>query len=136
MITSNFLHAWHNPRRNMRALSVTVGSLVAAGMLFSVISAVAAPGAPPAPSQEARFLAANEAAMDKMMAGMTANPSGDVDSDFTAMMIPHHQGAIDMASRTDLRKGPGDPPAGAGDSGRSAVRNRCHEAMAGKNSRR
>jgi Domain of unknown function (DUF305) len=97
MITSYFLHASHNLRRNMRALSVPVGSLVAAGMLFSVISAVAAPGAPPAPSQEARFLAANEAAMDKMMAGMTAKPSGDVDSDFTAMMIPHHQGAIDMA---------------------------------------
>jgi uncharacterized protein (DUF305 family) len=35
--------------------------------------------------------------MDKMMAGMSAKPGGDVDGDFTAMMIPHHQGAIDMA---------------------------------------
>ena len=31
------------------------------------------------------------------MAGMAVKPTGDVDSDFAAMMIPHHQGAIDMA---------------------------------------
>jgi uncharacterized protein (DUF305 family) len=48
-------------------------------------------------SQEAAFLAENQAAMDKMMAGMNIKPTGDVDHDFTAMMIPHHQGAIDMA---------------------------------------
>jgi len=28
---------------------------------------------------------------------MTVTPTGDVDSDFVAMMVPHHQGAIDMA---------------------------------------
>jgi hypothetical protein len=32
-----------------------------------------------------------------MMNGMAAKPTGDVDRDFAAMMIPHHQGAIDMA---------------------------------------
>lgn len=48
-------------------------------------------------SQEAAFLAENQAAMDTMMAGMDIKPTGDVDHDFTAMMIPHHQGAIDMA---------------------------------------
>ncbi len=48
-------------------------------------------------SREARFLALNQTAMDKMMAGMSVRPTGDVDHDFTAMMIPHHQGAIDMA---------------------------------------
>lgn len=46
---------------------------------------------------EAPFLAENSVAMDKMMAGMDVKPTGDVDADFTAMMIPHHQGAIDMA---------------------------------------
>lgn len=48
-------------------------------------------------SQEAPFLAENTAAMDKMMADMDVKPTGDVDADFVAMMIPHHQGAIDMA---------------------------------------
>jgi len=37
-------------------------------------------------------------AMDRMHAAMMAvNPTGDTDRDFLAMMIPHHQGAIDMA---------------------------------------
>ena len=49
------------------------------------------------PAAEAAYLAANEAAMDKMMQDMTVQPSGDVDRDFVAMMAPHHQGAVDMA---------------------------------------
>jgi len=28
---------------------------------------------------------------------MTVSPTGDIDRDFVHMMIPHHQGAIDMA---------------------------------------
>jgi hypothetical protein len=36
--------------------------------------------------------------MRKMMNGMVAKPTGDVDADFVAMMVPHHQGAIDMAA--------------------------------------
>lgn len=38
------------------------------------------------------------------MRDMTVKPFGDVDRDFIAMMIPHHQGAIDMA-RAELRYG-------------------------------
>jgi len=37
-------------------------------------------------------------AMDRMdSAMMAAKPTNDPDRDFAAMMIPHHQGAIDMA---------------------------------------
>jgi len=48
-------------------------------------------------SEEAPFLTENDAAMKKMMNDMAVKPTGDVDSDFVAMMVPHHQGAIDMA---------------------------------------
>jgi uncharacterized protein (DUF305 family) len=36
-------------------------------------------------------------AMIRMDSGMSIRHSGDPDRDFAAMMIPHHQGAIDMA---------------------------------------
>ena len=57
-----------------------------------------------AADDEAAFTAENAAAMDTMMAGMAVKPSGDIDSDFAAMMIPHHRGAIDMAL-AELRHG-------------------------------
>ena len=53
---------------------------------------------------ESPFLSANDAAMNKMMADMTIKPTGDADRDFVAMMIPHHQGAIDMA-QAELKYG-------------------------------
>ena len=53
---------------------------------------------------EAPFMADNKTAMAKMMAGMDVKPSGNVDADFVAMMVPHHQGAIDMA-QAELRYG-------------------------------
>ena len=56
------------------------------------------------PSLEKPFLAENDAAMKKMMSDMTIQPSGDVDHDFVAMMVPHHQGAVDMA-QAELRYG-------------------------------
>jgi uncharacterized protein (DUF305 family) len=50
------------------------------------------------------FAAETQAAMDRMMRGMMVPPTGDVDRDFAAMMIAHHQGAIDMA-KAELRHG-------------------------------
>jgi uncharacterized protein (DUF305 family) len=49
-------------------------------------------------SEEQPFLSENAAAMNKMMADMTIKPTGDVDRDFVAMMVPHHQGAVAMAN--------------------------------------
>jgi hypothetical protein len=53
---------------------------------------------------EAPFLGGNVMAMSKMMTGMAITPSGNVDPDFVHMMVPHHQGAIDMAE-LELRYG-------------------------------
>jgi uncharacterized protein (DUF305 family) len=58
----------------------------------------------PAHDNEPPFLSENDAAMNKMMADMTIKPTGDIDRDFVAMMVPHHQGAIDMA-KAELRHG-------------------------------
>jgi hypothetical protein len=92
-------------------LGIVLGSLITAAAALSM------PGAhehgPPAecgvhslkctltktisPDEEA-FIAQSDSAMSKMMAEMAAGPSGDIDRDFVAMMIPHHQGAIEMAA--------------------------------------
>ncbi len=48
-------------------------------------------------SDEAPLLSENEAAMNKMMTNMRVKPTGNIDRDFVAMMVPHHQGAVDMA---------------------------------------
>ncbi|MGH8778464.1 DUF305 domain-containing protein [Paraburkholderia sp.] len=79
---------------------------VALSAMFAtpVFAAGATPTASTTASPEAPFLAENDAAMTKMMNDMTVSPSGDVDRDFVAMMVPHHQGAIDMA-QAELRYG-------------------------------
>ena len=44
------------------------------------------------------------ASMKTMMTNMRVKPTGDPDKDFVRMMIPHHQGAIDMA-KVELKYG-------------------------------
>ena len=44
------------------------------------------------------------ASMKTMMDGMHVKPTGKPDEDFARMMIPHHQGAIDMA-KVELQYG-------------------------------
>jgi len=61
-------------------------------LLLLGVAAVAQP-----PLEDSAFLDQGREAMQRMMTDMNVRPSGDVDRDFAAMMIPHHQGAIDMA---------------------------------------
>jgi uncharacterized protein (DUF305 family) len=44
------------------------------------------------------------ASMQAMMKNMRTKPTGDPDKDFVLMMMPHHQGAIDMA-KVELQYG-------------------------------
>jgi uncharacterized protein (DUF305 family) len=46
---------------------------------------------------DAPFVDRVRAAMTAMMTGMSTPPTGNADTDFVAWMVPHHQGAIDMA---------------------------------------
>src|SRR5258708_3819795 len=92
----------------MLAAFLAAGSLIAcSGEPRSIASYIAAICSTPfrsAPAAEAPYLAENLDAMTKMMIDMAIRPSGDVDADFVAMMVPHHQGAIEMA-RAELRYG-------------------------------
>ena len=72
--------------------------------LANYISAICAKPFGYASAVEAPYLAENVRAMTKMMIDMGIRPSGDVDLDFVAMMVPHHQGAIEMA-QAELRYG-------------------------------
>lgn len=63
--------------------------------------------ATPVPANATAATRAYIAANDRMHRGMAITYSGNADRDFVAGMIPHHQGAIDMA-RIVLQHG-GDP---------------------------
>ncbi|MDN7748538.1 DUF305 domain-containing protein [Burkholderia gladioli] len=78
------------------------GIRAALGAALLLAAGAAAAGAPA--QDERAFLAENDTAMSRMMDDMSIKPSGDVDRDFVAMMVPHHQGAIDMA-QAELRYG-------------------------------
>jgi uncharacterized protein (DUF305 family) len=87
-----------------RALGVTllVVAVAAAALTALVPRATATAGEPRrpasvAPTGEETFASLMDQAMERMHAGMSVAPTGDPDRDFARMMIPHHQGAVDMA---------------------------------------
>ena len=87
---------------SLGAVTLAIGFVVGAAFVVS-----ARDGSPSVPdlctttesvvTGETPFLAENATAMTKMMNDMAVKPTGDVDADFVAMMVPHHQGAINMA---------------------------------------
>ena len=86
------------PRRRLALAAIALAAVLAVTLLASEGLFAADE------DEEAAFLAENAAAMSRMMAAMTVKPSGDVDKDFVASMVPHHQGAIEMA-QAQLRHG-------------------------------
>jgi uncharacterized protein (DUF305 family) len=53
---------------------------------------------------DAEYSKGMTASMTKMMSNMDVKTTGNPDQDFVVLMMPHHQGAIDMA-RIELRYG-------------------------------
>jgi uncharacterized protein (DUF305 family) len=100
MVRSVTKQGWIFMQRSLVSFAATVAMLCLAAVTAMTTPAVAQESL----ADEAPFLTENSAAMDRMMVGMSVSPTGDVDADFAAMMIPHHQGAIDMA-RAELRYG-------------------------------
>ena len=79
----------------MMRLTLCRNTIIAGGAL---LMAFVAGGASPAARAAADgFQATMDAAMTRMHQAMAAPRTGDPDRDFAAMMIPHHQGAIEMA---------------------------------------
>src|SRR5260370_29780773 len=72
-------------------------TLLGLGMAVFALALVSTAACLSTGPEEASFLAKSNAAMARMMAAMQLKPSNDVDRDFVAMMVPHHQDAIDMA---------------------------------------
>jgi uncharacterized protein (DUF305 family) len=100
------------------ALGITLGSVVHAqqgnmdGPMHHQMSPQMSPQMAPMSSQmpsggsatDDSFDAQMGRAMDRMNQDMMVKPSGNYDRDFAAMMVPHHQGAVDMA-RIELQFG-------------------------------
>ena len=87
-------------------LIATLIVLAAVAMLTQKHAAHSATSTVPLPTAPTEFTASTDKTFDQLMGdamsvmhkGMHSAPyTGDPDRDFVTMMIPHHQGAIDMA---------------------------------------
>jgi uncharacterized protein (DUF305 family) len=90
--------------QEIAAMRVAIGESASPSWVTGPVSAGANAARRGNIAAEASYVSQNNLAMNKMMADMAVAPTGDVDHDFVAMMVPHHQGAIDM-SQLELRYG-------------------------------
>jgi uncharacterized protein (DUF305 family) len=100
-----------DPSKNRSSIYKALIFLAAAALMSEIPFALAqdqtrtrhAPAAATA-SEGQRFTIESDLALSKMSLDMTVERTGDVDRDFVAMMMAHHQGAIDIA-RAELKYG-------------------------------
>jgi hypothetical protein len=96
----------HTNRRRLVAsvlVAITVPVTLLARFPSRAVAREPASSSSTSPGDES-FDTLMQQAMARMDAGMMVAPSGDPDRDFARMMIPHHQGAVDMAL-AELRYG-------------------------------
>jgi hypothetical protein len=94
-------------RNRLVSLAITVSILATTPVVFAQDRTLTQHvPAPVGNRSELQFIVDNELAISKMSLDMSrmSDPTGDVDRDFVALMMPHHQGAIDMA-RAELKYG-------------------------------
>ena len=80
-----------------RLFSLGAAALVLVASAQAQVSHDHAGHAPASPGEAPTFEQLMAESMSRMDKDMAVAHSGDPDRDFAAMMIPHHQGAIDMA---------------------------------------
>ena len=91
-------------RKRLMSLATTISILAAPVASAQDQTNARHVGAAAIDSGEQHFIIESELAISTMTLGLTADPTGDVDRDFVALMMTHHQGGIDMA-RAELKYG-------------------------------
>jgi len=96
------------PIKRLMPLATTLSMILATPIALAQDQTTQRRVAPaPIDSSEQHFIIEHELAISKMSLSMLVGPTGDVDRDFVAAMMPHHQGAIDIA-RAELKYGHND----------------------------
>ncbi|WP_197688414.1 DUF305 domain-containing protein [Bradyrhizobium lablabi] len=96
------------PIKRLIPLATTVSMILATPIALAQDQTTQRRVAPaPIDSSEQHFIIEHDLAISKMSLSMLVGPTGDVDHDFVAAMMPHHQGAIDIA-RAELKYGHND----------------------------
>ena len=79
-------------------IATLAAALVFAGVVYAHDGHMQHMSAPAASATDQSFDAQMARAMERMDRDMSVPPSGDYDRDFAAMMIPHHQQAVELAA--------------------------------------
>lgn len=80
-----------------RTMRMALAMALTIALPIGLVAASVSSATPASSDATIGFAADNDRAMHKMMAAMMVASTNDVDRDFAMTMIPHHQGAIDMA---------------------------------------